>query len=177
MKRYHPLLVAFHWLVAIMVLVALVVGGPGLAELKNSDPQKLTALIGHMVWGMVIGGLMLAFLATRVFSRKPPYADAEHPTLKVGRKFTHVALYVLVLAMVSSGIGIALSADLFAIAFGGSEAPLPASFNDIPARTIHGIIATLLLLLIAFHLLGWAYHQFVLKDHLISRMWFGRRSS
>ena len=177
MKRYHPLLVACHWLVAIMVLIALVVGGPGLAELKNTDPQKLTALAGHMVWGLVIGGLMLGFLAARVFSRKPPYAGAEHPTLKFGRQFTHVALYVLVLAMVSSGLGIAISADLFAVAFGGSEAPLPASFNDIPARTIHGIVATLLLLLIALHMLGWAYHQFMLKDRLISRMWFGKRSS
>ncbi|MEM9631501.1 MAG: cytochrome b/b6 domain-containing protein [Pseudomonadota bacterium] len=176
MQRYHPLLVVFHWLVAIMVLVALIVGGPGLAELKNSDPQKLTALTGHMIWGMAIGGLMLAFLAARVFSRKPPHADAGHSALKVGRRFTHVALYLLVLAMVASGIGIAISADLFAVASGKPEASLPASFNDISARKIHGFCATLLLLLIAFHLCGWAYHQLVLKDRLISRMWFGRRS-
>ena len=88
----------------------------------------------------------------------------------------HVGLYVLVLAMVGSGIGIAISADLFGIAFGGSGAPLPADFNDYAARVAHGLIATLLLALIAMHLAGWAYHQFFLRDRLISRMWFGKRS-
>ncbi|MEX3007992.1 cytochrome b [Hoeflea sp. TYP-13] len=176
MNRYHPLLVTLHWLVAIMILISLVVGGPMLADIKNSDPQKISVLTGHMIWGMCIGGLMLARLAIRVFTRKPPNADAGHSTLDFGARVTHAALYLLVFAMVASGLGIAFSADIIAVAFGGSDAPLPASFNDISARTAHGIIATLILLLVALHVLGWAYHQFVRKDRLISRMWFGRKA-
>ncbi|WP_136656453.1 cytochrome b/b6 domain-containing protein [Nitratireductor sp. XY-223] len=175
MNRYHPLLVVLHWLVAIMILISLIVGGPMLADMKNSDPQKITALTGHMIWGLCIGGLMLARLAIRVFTRKPPLADTGHPTLNFGTQVAHAALYVLVFAMVASGLGIAFSADVFAIAFGGSDAALPASFNDIAARTAHGIVATLLLLLIALHVLGWAYHQFVRQDRLMGRMWFGRK--
>lgn len=177
MKRYHPLLVGLHWLVAAMILIALVVGGPGLADIKNDDPQKLFALTGHMVWGLTIGAFMIARLVTRLLAKSPPEADAGNPMLNSGAKFAHLGLYVLVFAMVGSGVGIALSADLFSIAFAGSGAPLPPDFKVFSARLAHGAIATLLLLLIGLHFAGWAYHQFFLRDSLISRMWFGKRNS
>lgn len=175
MKRYHPLLVGLHWLIAAMILIALLFGGPGLADIKNDDPTKLFGLTGHMIWGLVIGFLMIARLAVRIFSRKPPPADAGNAALNSGAKFAHWGLYLLVFAMVGSGIGIAVSADLFAIAFFGSGAPLPADFHVYSARAIHGAIATILLTLIVLHVAAWAYHQFFLRDGLFSRMWFGNR--
>lgn len=176
MKRYHPILVSMHWLVALMVLVALLVGGPSLAAIENDDPEKIFGLTGHMIWGLVIGTLMVFRLATRVFSTSPPQADAGNQMLNSGAKVAHLGLYILIFAMVGSGIGIAISADLFSIAFLGSGAPLPIDFSVFPARVAHGLIATLLLTLIGLHVLGWAYHQFFLRDGLIRRMWFGKRS-
>ena len=175
MKRYHPVLVGLHWLVAAMIFIALFVGGPGLVALENDDPAKLFGLTGHMIWGLVIGAFMLVRLAMRLLSNNPPSADAGNGMLNSGAKAAHLGLYVLVLAMVASGIGIAISAGLFEIAFGQSGAPLPADFNVYPARVAHGVIATLLMILIAMHLAGWAYHQFYLRDGLIRRMWFGKR--
>ena len=40
---------------------------------------------------------------------------------------------------------------------------------------IHEWSAYLLLFLIVVHVLAWAYHQFIRRDHLISRMWYGAR--
>ena len=37
------------------------------------------------------------------------------------------------------------------------------------------MIAKLLMALIALHLAAALYHQFVLKDGLLARMWFGKR--
>ncbi|WP_371168821.1 cytochrome b [Aliiroseovarius sp. 2305UL8-7] len=176
MKRYHPLLVSIHWIVAFMVLVALLIGGPSLADMENSDPDKMFGLKGHMIWGIVIGTLMVVRLVTRLTKETPPHADAGNAALNSGAKAAHWGLYLLVFAMVGSGLGIAMSAGLFPIAFGGSGTPLPANFDAFTARTAHGLIANLLLLLIALHLAGWAYHQFIRKDHLISRMWFGKRA-
>jgi cytochrome b561 len=176
MTRYHPLLVALHWLVALMILIALIVGGPSLAAMDNADPDKMFGLTGHMIWGLVIGGFMIVRLATRLMSQNPPHADAGKPMLNTGAKLAHLGLYVLIFAMVGSGIGIAISADLFGIVFGGSGAPLPADFSAFPPRIAHGFIATLLLVLIGLHLAGWAYHQFILRDGLLRRMWFGKRS-
>lgn len=176
MKRYHPVLVGLHWLVAAMILLALLVGGPGLDGIENDDPAKMFALTGHMIWGLAIGAFMIIRLAMRRQSRNPPSADAGNAMLNTGAKFAHMGLYVLVLAMVGSGIGIAISADLFAIVFSGSGTPLPADFEVFSARTAHGLIATFLLVLIALHVAGWAYHQFYLRDGLIRRMWFGKRT-
>ncbi|SMR72153.1 cytochrome b561 [Aliiroseovarius halocynthiae] len=176
MKRYHPLLVSIHWIVALMVLLALLVGGPALAELENSDPDKIFALAGHMIWGIVIGTLMIIRLITRFSTQTPPEADAGHAMLNFGAKLAHWGLYLLIFGMVGSGLGLALSADLFAISFGSSAATLPLDFKDLTARQAHGLIANLLLLLVALHLLGWAYHQFIRKDHLFRRMWFGKRA-
>jgi len=39
--------------------------------------------------------------------------------------------------------------------------------------TIHKLAAYTLLVLLALHILAALYHQFVLRDHLIARMWYG----
>ena len=177
MTRYHPLLVALHWLLAIMILVALFVGGPGLVAIDNSDPGKLVPLAGHMVWGMVIGVLMIVRLIVRTKSTKPAPADAGNAMLNFGAKAAHWALYILVFAMVGSGLIAAFSADLFAIAFGGSGDPLPADLSAFTARVVHGYVASLIMLVVAAHVLGWAFHQFIRKDGLLKRMWFGKRQA
>ncbi len=41
----------------------------------------------------------------------------------------------------------------------------------------HGVIATLLGLLIAAHVAAGLYHQFIRKDGLFGRMWFGDRNA
>ncbi|MTI16201.1 cytochrome b [Rhodobacteraceae bacterium RKSG542] len=174
MTRYHPLLVALHWIVAIMIFMALVVGGPMLAEISNSNPDKPGMMAGHMVFGAAVGALILVRLVTRFTTRKPPKADTGNKTLNLAGQAAHWGIYFLMLAMVASGIGLALSADLFAIAFGG-VGTLPADLTIYPARIAHGVIGSLLLAMIVLHVLGWAYHQFVLKDRLFSRMWFGKR--
>ena len=51
----------------------------------------------------------------------------------------------------------------------------PVNFDDLTPRIVHGIIAKLLMLSIVAHVLAALYHQFVRKDGLFSRMWFGDR--
>jgi len=59
--------------------------------------------------------------------------------------------------------------------FFGSGDPLPVDFNDLAARLVHGILAKVLMLVIVAHVLAALYHQFIRKDSLFSRMWFGAR--
>ncbi len=60
--------------------------------------------------------------------------------------------------------------------FGGSGDPLPADFSAYPPRAVHGIVSILLMLLILAHIAGWLYHVLFVKDRLLSRMWFGKRT-
>jgi cytochrome b561 len=77
--------------------------------------------------------------------------------------------------MTVSGISLSLQAGLLPIIFGGSGAALPADFYVFAARMLHGVIAPMLALLIVLHVGAALYHQFLLKDNLLSRMWYKRK--
>ena len=176
MNRYHPVLVALHWILGLMVVVALFMGGSVLSETPNSNPEKVDMLRAHMSVGLLILALMLLRLFIRITTKKPPHADIGNALLNKLGVAAHYGLYILVILMAGSGVATAISAGLPDIVFGGSGAPLPASFDDIPPRAAHGAIAALLGLLIIGHAAAALYHQFVRKDNLLGRMWFGKRS-
>ncbi len=175
MRRYHPLLVALHWLVALLVIIALTFGSLRLTQLPNDSPEKLFALRAHMTIGLVVLLLMVVRLATRFFTTTPPPASTGSALADKLGVATHWSLYVLVFGMVGSGLATANMAGLPDIVFGGSGAPLPEDFRVYSPRIAHGIIATLIGLLLVLHVAAALFHQFVRRDSLFSRMWFGTR--
>ncbi|MDV7142673.1 cytochrome b/b6 domain-containing protein [Tropicimonas sp. TH_r6] len=175
MTRYHPLLVALHWLLAAMIILGLILGGTVLAETANDDPFKLTALRMHMSMGMIILALMLLRLATRLTTRKPPHSDIGNALLNWLGQAMHWALYCVVIALCLSGLATATMAGLPGIVFGGSGAPLPADFAAFPPRAAHGALAFLLGVLILGHAGAGLWHHYVRRDGLFRRMWFGQR--
>ncbi len=176
MTRYHPLLVALHWLLALMIIMGLVMGGFVLSETPNDDPFKLVALRMHMGAGIAILVLMVIRLVVRLATAKPPEADIGNAALNMGAKAAHWLFYLAVIAMCASGLAIANMAGLPAIVFGGSGDPLPPDFSAFPPRAAHGALAMLLMVLIAAHVAAALYHQFVRRDGLLGRMWFGKRN-
>ena len=175
MRRYHPILVALHWLVALMIVASLVVGFTVLAATSNSDPAKLTVLAVHMAVGIAVLALMVVRLVVRLTTARPPQADTGSALLNRAGVAMHWLLYIVVLALAASGLATANLADLPAIVFGGSGAPLPADFDDIVPRAAHGVLAIVLVVLVAGHAAAGLWHQFVRGDRLFARMWFGRR--
>ncbi len=176
-RRYHPALVALHWLLALSVTVMLVIGTFVLKEIPNDSIDKIGALRGHMILGVAIGALMLLRLVVRWRTRRPPAAATGHALLDRLRSLVHGGLYLLVFVMAASGVGIALLSGLPEIVFGGAALSLPETFAAYPPRAVHGWIAKVLILAIGFHLIGVLFHQFRLKDRLLSRMWFGSGQS
>ena len=176
MNKYHPALVALHWLLAFLIIGGLIAGGFGLANTPNSDPFKLFSLKMHMSIGTGILVLMIVRLVVRFMTRTPPHADIGNELLNKGAIAAHYVLYGVAIAMAASGMAIAKEAGLFDIVFGGSGVPLPKDFSDIAPRAAHGVLAIVLTLVIAVHVVAAIYHQYVRKDSLFSRMWFGNRS-
>ncbi len=174
MKRYHPALVSLHWLLAILIIVALFMGSNILTQIPNDNPEKLFALKMHMISGFVILVLMIVRVIVRNVTEKPPQADAGSDAKNKGGVIAHYALYILVFAMVGSGIGTAIMAGLPDIVFNNSGVALPTNFDDILPRVFHGYISKVLFAIIFIHILATLYHQFVRKDGLIARMWFGK---
>lgn len=172
-SKYNNIQVAFHWLVALMVLFMLFMGTFIMSQTPNSDPSKLSALRGHMIFGGAVLVLTLIRLVWRKKSVQPPHAETGNALLDKLGIAAHFGLNILVLLIAASGIGIAIQAGLPGIVFGG-ERNLPEDFSAYPPRLAHGLLTEFLSALIALHVVGALYHQFIVKDRLFARIWFGR---
>lgn len=173
-RRYHTALVTLHWLLAAGLIFALGLGTFALDPLPNSSPDKIGALKGHMIVGVTILLLMLARLVVRLKTAHPVAASTGNALLDKLAPLAHWALYLLVFIMAASGISTALLAGLPEIVFGG-VGTLPADFKGLLPRAAHGIVAKLLMLTIALHVMAALYHQFVRRDGLLARMGYGSR--
>lgn len=170
--RYHPLHVTLHWLIALLVLMMLGVGKFVLPGVPADDPQKVFMLRTHAFIGGAIAVLLVVRLVMRFAVQRPAPADAGHPFLNFLAKAVHVLLYVLLIGMAVSGLGLFQLANLPAI-FNGA-APYPQDFFQYPPRMGHGLTSWLLIALIALHFGAAMYHQFVRRDNLLARMWYGK---
>jgi cytochrome b561 len=176
-SRYHPLLVTLHWVLAILIVAALLVGFFWLSATPNSEPQKIVVLRWHMAGGMLILALMVIRFIVRRWSSRPADATTGYPLLDRIAPISHYGFYVLVVLMAGTGLATAILAGLPAIVFGDSGDPLPPTFTTYPTWLAHGTLAMLLVGLIVLHALAALYHHFVMKDGLLGRMVFGRPTS
>jgi len=174
-SRYHPLLVVLHWLLAVLILAMLGVGFFKLATMPNTDPEKIRILLIHMSLGMLILALMAVRFILRMCTARPADATTSHPHLDRIAPVIHYGFYVLVVLMAGTGLATAILAGLNRSVFQGSGEPLPPNFATYPTFVAHGTLALLLAGFIILHLLAALYHQFIRKDRLLRRMWFGRR--
>jgi cytochrome b561 len=173
-SRYHPLLVALHWVLAFLIIAALALAALVMVKIPNSDPMKLEALRSHMTGGVLILLLMLIRLFVRSRTAHPASATAGNPLLDRIAWVSHRALYATALGMAASGLFMALQTGLPFVLFAG-QGSLPPDFWAFPIRTVHYLLSRLLMVLIALHIAGALYHTFILNDGLLGRMFFGRR--
>ncbi|MES2129072.1 MAG: cytochrome b/b6 domain-containing protein [Pseudomonadota bacterium] len=169
--RYQPVLVALHWIVALMILGLLCLGFFVLDDMPNTEPHKLDILKWHMAGGMLVLPLMLLRLAIRLRSARPPQAQTGSPKLDKMAALGHRGFYAIIFLMIASGF---FTGYLISGAYAGGA--LPASFDLLPSFRLHSVLAGLLVLLIGVHLVAALYHHVGLKDGLLGRMWFGKRT-
>ncbi len=172
--RYHPLLVAVHWALAILIIADLAIGSLVLVHIPNDAARKIDGLRAHMSGGIVILALMLLRVAVRLRASAPAKATAGNALLDRLAWISHRALYVAIFGMIASGLATAFAAHLPEIVFQG-RGPLPESFWIYPSRAIHYFFSRLLIALIGLHIAGALYHTLFRRDRLLNRMWFGRR--
>jgi cytochrome b561 len=173
--RYHWALVVLHWLLGFMIVLGLVMGTFSLETIPNSKPEKLDGLRGHMINGLAVGVLMVLRLVVRSLTRRPaPLTTGLAWTDKLGQK-VHLAIYVVVILMVASGLALAVQTGLPSILFGASAQPLPNTFDGLWVRAAHAVLAKLLMALVVLHVGAALWHHYVLRDGLLRRMTLSRR--
>lgn len=171
-KRYHPAHVAIHWLMALLVIMMLGIGKFVMPGVSPEDPQKAFMLQSHAYIGGAIAVLLVIRLVLLFTTKRPAPADAGNAFLNFVRKAEHILLYLLLIGMALSGLGLFQLANLSAV-FDGTQ-PYPSNFFDYLPRMGHGLSSWLLLALVVLHFGAALYHQFLKKDNLMARMWFGK---
>src|SRR5512143_3560939 len=140
--------------------------------------QNIFSRIGiHMIAGLAILVLLVVRLLIRWTTKHPDWASAGNKFFDWVGNLTHLGLYILTFAMTITGIILASQRGQLARVLGiGTFTPGSFRRGGFSLGFLHGGVWTLLLLLIALHVGAALYHQFVLKDNLMGRMWFGKQT-
>ena len=167
-KRYHPALIALHWLLAVAILGMYVFGSFVLDDMHNTEPGKPGLLSLHLIVGVAILALTVVRLIVRVRMPRPAPVPGSRGAQKVATGLQHL-MYTLTVLIVVSGLALAFSANLFSILYGHSGT-LPKDFEGFTSHDIHGWLVNGLLVVVALHVAAALQHQFLLKDNILSRI-------
>lgn len=164
--RYATIQILVHWVATLAIFFLLITGTFILSEMPNTV-EKIGNLRIHMLVGGVVGLLVLA----RIWMRKSKAAPPPMPGYQLAR-VVQVSLNIGLLVLVASGTVLAIQSGTFDAVFGTGT--LPADYMDYLPRKVHGIASKVVMALIALHVAGALYHQFIAKDGLLARMGVGR---
>jgi cytochrome b561 len=170
-SRYGPLAQAFHWITAILVLVAFIYGPGGSEERVYSAAADADRQL-HETLGLTVFVLVALRLLWRLVDKHPdPLPVARW--MGIASKVVQWMLYALLFAVPLTAItGAWLEGHALTLLGGVKIGPLLALSHDLGAQfaTVHGWLGDTLLWLAGLHALAAIYHQLVLKDGLLVSM-------
>ena len=172
-QRYHPAYIFLHWAIFLAMATAL-----ALIEYRGyvpkGDPLKATLRNYHMLAGQ----LVLLFVLFRIVARflfGVPALENGPRVQKLVAHIVHILLWVLMLGLPLTGILFNQAAGRDVVFFGwvlpqlvGTDKPLGHTLHDI-----HEWLGNAVYYVVGLHILGALFHQFMLKDNGLKRMWPG----
>ena len=173
LSRYSMGAIAFHWIIAILIAVNYV------SAWRAEDLPKAAAaqLMGtHKAIGITVLLLTVLRIVWRLVNRPPALSASLKPWEARFARVTHSLFYVLMITVPLAGWimhsaflgGASINVfDMF------SYPGLPLGQNKAAAdvaHELHEITATLMLALIAVHVLGALKHQWIDRDGSLGRM-------
>lgn len=183
-SRYDALSRVLHWLTALAVLIAFILGPGGFGRLMRQgvDPATRIDIVWHESLGLLVLGLTLLRLIWVALRPRAP----EFPMpawMRLSARAVHGLLWLLMLALPITAL----------LALGGEGHPLTllggVRVEHLPGITgsalaqrvdwgnVHGTLGDTILWLAGLHALAALYHHAVLKDGVLAAMlpWLARR--
>lgn len=152
--RYSGLQIVLHWVIAgLFAFNYIVSDGMGKAwrAFSQTGINDSTVARLHIIAGIALLALTVLRFVVRLKRGAPAAPASGSELMRLAAEWGHRALYMLLFLLPVAGL---------AAWFGGVKA----------AGEAHEIMGNLTLILIIGHVAAALYHQFVLKDNLISRM-------
>lgn len=176
-SHYDPLSRAFHWLTAIAVIAAFILGPEHFGRLMRDGLDPATRL--DIVWHESLGILVFALTLLRLLwvAVRPAAPQFEtNSKLALLSKLMHLALWALLLVLPISAL-LALGSEGHPLTLLGgvrvNEMPLIA--NSALAELadwgdVHGLLGDVLIWLSGLHAVAAIYHHVFLKDGVLLSM-------
>ena len=169
--RYTWQAMALHWAIALLIIGMLWLGF-SLEDIRRNTPARAFYVNLHKSFGILVLALVLVRFAWRATHRPPPLPAQMPRWESTAAVWSHRLLYLCMVLQPLSGY-LGSSFNRFGIKFFGI--PLPNwGWEDKALRTvfneIHGVVAVVLVTLIAVHVLAALKHLFIDRDQVFQRM-------
>ena len=171
MKKYTPIAIALHWLMA-LAIIGMFTLGFYMADLPLS-PNKLKLFSWHKWAGISIFLLAIVRLGWRVAYRPPRLPEHMGRAEQLIARAGHRLLYVLMFAIPLSGWLMSSAKGVQTVYFG--VLPIPdlleknKELGDL-LQTVHWGLNLLLAVTVIGHVAAALKHHFVDKDDVLIRM-------
>jgi cytochrome b561 len=174
--RYRSGAIAFHWTMFVLVIVVGILG-----LLHDSWPKQTQAywINVHALLGLLLWTALIARFGYRIRHAPPKLPGHIGAFSRRLSSPVHLALYALMFITPVVGVvtflyhGRVFDFGFFQVDFGIQKNR--AIFH--PTEDIHGYLAYAIFALAGLHSLAALWHQFVLHDGVLSRMWPRRKGS
>jgi cytochrome b561 len=167
--RYDSVSLALHWITAVLVIVLWSIGQT--IDFVPKGPQRTDYISLHIVFGMLLGLVLLARLVRYVTGQVKPPPPVDHGLLLYVAKATHGLLYLLLIAAVALGLKLTwVRGDLvFGLVQLTSFAPGDTALRHSIGST-HELVANAIILVAALHGAAALFHHYVLRDSTLRHM-------
>jgi cytochrome b561 len=169
--RYGRIAQLFHWVTAILVLVAFIYG-PGGSEQRVYLPSRDFDRQLHETLGLCVFALVALRLIWRRFDTRPP-AEASSAWMGLTAKLVQFSLYVLLFAVPMTAIaGAWLEGHPLTLLAGIEIAPPIDLSHDLGASIaeIHTWMGDAILWIAGLHAAAAIFHHVLLKDRVLLTM-------
>ena len=176
-NRYGAIAIAFHWLLALVIVGSFSVG-LYMHDLPFS-PQRLKLFNWHKWTGVTILVLSALRLLWRLTHRSPPLPERVLCAMPAWQRHahhaTHALMYALFFAVPLAGWAYSSAAGFPIVWFGvlplPDWVPVDKKLADAVLKPLHRTAAFALGALVVLHVAATLKHQFVDRDGLFWRIW------
>jgi cytochrome b561 len=173
-ERYTSVAKTLHWLIAAIIIVQIPAGFI-MHNLAFSE-TKYTMYQLHKSFGLVVLALSLVRLGWRLTHRAPALPSHMKVWERVAARFTHVAFYVLIIAIPLTGWLMVSASPLgietkifYVVPVPHWPVPVGEAAESFWIET-HEILAKITIGLLVLHVAGALKHHLVDKDSVLLRM-------
>jgi cytochrome b561 len=168
---------AFHWVTAVAVTAAFILGPGGFGRLMRNgvDPATRSDIVWHESLGLLVFGLtVLRLLWVALRPAAPKFSMA--PWMHLASKAAHLALWTLMLALPVTAI-LALGSEGHPLTLlGGVRVDqMPVVANSPIADLadwgdVHGLLGDAIMWLAGLHAAAAIFHHVILRDGVLAAM-------